>query len=122
MENATSNTGSMGIISALISLALFIIALLAWSQTKQISSSIERNWSDPLAKESTLRAANSARNLTFLLWLVPLLLALVSIICYLSTGSKKKAEKVEHLYKKKHAMGGPQTVYRCASPKFIRPY
>ena len=72
-------SGSTNVINALITLALFIIALIAWFQTRQLSNLLNNNWADPLAKSPALKLTQSTQNLTFLLWLVPLIAGIISL-------------------------------------------
>lgn len=121
----SNSSGPMSVIGSLLSLVLFVIAILAWMQTKSLTNNISKNWSDPLAKEPNYKLAMSAQTLTFLLWVAPLLLALLSFVFWMYKGSKGKAERVDKLYQKKYVAGAAGAgVYHCAAPRYIpsRPY
>jgi hypothetical protein len=107
-----------GTISGVITFILFIVAVVAWMQVKQINTNVEQTWADPLQRDSTLKLAKSAQNLTFLVWVVPLLLGLIGFVFMMS--KNKKAEKVETMYQK--STSRKSVPYSCDVPKYSRAY
>lgn len=126
---------SMSVISMLISLALFIIAFLAWNRNKQLFGAAEKNCVDPAAKDALFNGLRTVGGYTFLLWVVPLVLSLISVIVYLSKSAraKKEAEAESLHYGYGYGLGHAQArrpmivesaagTYRCEVPKYVRPY
>lgn len=103
---ADTQKNGIDIVKALLSLALFIIALIAWMQNKQLSGLVQKKWGDPLGKGDATHLANSAQNLTFLLWLVPLIVGILSVVFMLFRGRDKHEDgdfKAGKVYQREQA-------------------
>jgi hypothetical protein len=107
----------MSVASTLIGLALFIIAYIAWSKTKQLPTLSEKGCVDPEAKLNLNKEIKSIHDMTFLLWLVPLLLSLVTFVVYYASKKGDKTEKAAFNEYKPLV-----DTYRCEVPRYNRPY
>jgi cytochrome c-type biogenesis protein CcmH/NrfF len=89
----TNNKGG-SVVGWIISLILVLVALLAWSQVKKTKAGAAGAPIDPTIKEPLIASLNYIELLTMLLWVVPLIVGLISIIWWMAS-KKKKTVKVD---------------------------
>ncbi len=87
-EKVAKSSNMMNTLNIIVNLVLFVFAVIAYFASRRLTTSIEESWGTPSAKDEALKNAMTTRNLTFLIIIVPIIMALFGFIWALSQKSK----------------------------------